>query len=102
MNILKQHWGNHNQHKVHLLTLSNGYMEVAITNFGCTIVSVLIPDGNGNLKNLVLVYDNLDNYISDPYFMGCIVGRFANRISNASFKVHDKMYCLTANEKGTT
>jgi len=101
MNIVKQHWGNHKEHEVFLVTMSNGCMEIAVTNFGCTIVSVLFPDANGNMKNLVLGYDELADYISDPFYIGCIIGRFANRISNASFSIQDKKYHLTANEKGT-
>jgi aldose 1-epimerase len=102
MKIVKEHWGNHNQHEVYLLTMDNDYMKVAISNFGCTIVSVLFPDGSGHMKNLVLGYDNLESYVSDRFYLGCIVGRFANRMSKAAFYLGGKKYHLTQNEKGTT
>ncbi len=76
-------------------------MEVAITNFGCTIVSIIFPDEKGTRKNLVLGYEDLDGYVYDPFYIGCIVGRFANRISNASFKINDMQYCLAANDNHT-
>ena len=76
-------------------------MEVAVTNFGCTIAFLLVTDKKGNKRNLVLGYDKLEDYISDPFYIGCIVGRFANRISDASFSINDKHYQLTTNERNT-
>ncbi|HUQ96037.1 MAG TPA: aldose epimerase family protein [Chitinophagaceae bacterium] len=98
MGIKKTRWGRHGQQDIFLLTLSNGFLEVSVTNFGCTIVSILLPDATGNKANLVLGYDSLQGYINDPYYMGCIVGRFANRIANARFVIAGREYILAANE----
>lgn len=101
MGIRKTLWGHHEGKEVYLITLNNDWLEVSLTNFGCTIVSIIVPDKIGHKKNLVLGYNSLQDYILDPYYIGCIVGRFANRLSNAAFQVGDVTYQLTANEPGT-
>lgn len=101
MGIRKSLWGHHEEKEVYSITLTNGWLELSLTNFGCTIVSVLVRDKNGAKKNLVLGYDSLQDYIQDPYYIGCIVGRFANRIANARFQIGEQTYILTANEPGT-
>lgn len=101
MGIRKTTWGRHQGKEVYLLTLNNGWLEVSLTNFGCTVVSIVVPGKNDTKKNLVLGYNSLEDYIGDAYYMGCLVGRFANRISNAAFQISTVKYQLAANEKGT-
>lgn len=101
MGIRKKLWGLHEEKEVYLFTVSNDWLEVYLTNFGCTIVSILVCDEKGAKKNLVLGHDSLQGYIQDPYYVGCIIGRFANRLSNACFQIAGLKYQLTANEPGT-
>lgn len=101
MGIKKTSWGHVNQQEVYLFTLTNGLLEVSITNFGCTVVSVMMKNKKGEKQNLVLGYSSLQGYVEDLYYTGCIVGRFANRIANASFIIDDTTYQLAANESST-
>ena len=66
---------------------SNG-LEVHISNYGATILSIFTPDKNDNLNDIVLGFDSLDDYQSDknPYF-GATCGRYANRIKNGKFSI---------------
>lgn len=72
--------------------------ELAITNFGARIVSLMVPDKNGNLVDVVLGYPIIDEYLKpdEPHF-GAICGRVANRIALGSFTLEDKEYKLAAN-----
>jgi aldose 1-epimerase len=71
--------------QVDLYTLKNSNgLEAKITNYGGIVVSLLVPDKNGKLTDVVLGYDDLCDYLNTPYF-GCIVGRYGNRIAKAKF-----------------
>ena len=87
--------------KVHEFTLQNGNgITVKLINYGATLTSLVTPDRDGKLADIVLGYDDIRGYESDPIFSGCVVGRFANRISNASFELEGKQYPLVANFEG--
>ena len=55
-------------------------MEVCITNFGGRIVSVMVPDKDGQMRDVVLGFDSIQDYISKPSDFGASIGRYANRI----------------------
>ena len=76
-----------------LFTLQNSDLKVQITNYGARIVSIIFND-----VDVVLGYDNLDDYIkdTDTYF-GATIGRCANRIENGYFKLNNKEYQLNIN-----
>ena len=87
--------------KVHEYTLKNkNDITVRLITYGATMTSLVTPDRDGNLADIVLGYDDISGYESDPIFSGCIVGRFANRISNASFELEGKKYELARNFEG--
>ena len=90
--------GSHKGKPTALYTLKNSNgMVVQITNFGGKIVSLYAPDRKGNLTDIVLGYDNIDDYIKgNPYF-GAICGRYANRIANGRFIIDGKTYQLPIN-----
>lgn len=78
------------------LTNANG-VEVKIITYGGIVTSVRVPDRDGNMENINLGFDNLADYeTKNPYF-GCITGRYANRIANASFSINGEEYTLAAN-----
>lgn len=81
-----------------LYTLKNkNGMEVRITNYGGIITHLWVPDKNGKLEDVVLGFDNLEDYLgSHPYF-GAIIGRYANRIAKGQFAINDKRYTLATN-----
>ena len=64
-----------------LYTLKNkAGMEVCITNFGGRIVSIMVPDKNGKMQDVVLGFDSIADYINVPSDFGASIGRYANRI----------------------
>ena len=83
---------------VDLFTLTNAHGLVAkITNYGTIITELHVPDRVGNLGDVVLGFDNLDQYLKvHPYF-GCTVGRVANRIAKAQFTLDGHTYKLAVN-----
>ncbi|XP_032455001.1 aldose 1-epimerase-like isoform X3 [Nasonia vitripennis] len=75
-------------------------MEVKVITWGATIVSIKCPDKYGDTADVVLGFDDLESYL-DPSlnsYIGCILGRCANRIMDGSFKIKDTDYFLTRNE----
>jgi aldose 1-epimerase len=83
---------------VDLFTLTNAHGLVAkITNYGTIITELHVPDRVGNLADVVLGFDNLDQYLKvHPYF-GCTVGRVANRIAKGQFTLDGHTYNLAVN-----
>lgn len=70
-----------------------------LTSYGARLVSLLVPDKNGTLVDVVLGHDSLSGYAKpkEPYF-GCTIGRYGNRIGNAKFTLDGKQYMLDAND----
>ena len=84
--------------KTDLFVLKNkNNMEVCITNFGGRIVSIVVPDKNGNNQDVVLGFDSIMDYKKYPQDFGATIGRYANRIGNAKFTIGDQTYQLPAN-----
>jgi aldose 1-epimerase len=83
---------------VYTLTNKQG-IEVRITNYGATIVSLRTPDRNGALGDIVLGFDSLDGYLQsgNPY-IGAAIGRYGNRIGHARFVLNGVEYRLTRND----
>ncbi|MFZ5940963.1 MAG: aldose epimerase family protein [Bacteroidota bacterium] len=89
---------------VSLYTLENAeHMVATITNYGGTLTSLLVPDRDGKMGNIILGFDTLTGYLepSNPYF-GCLVGRYANRIAKGSFELDGKKYQLNLNDGSNT
>ncbi len=85
--------------EVYIYTLSNSKgMEADILDFGGIVVSLRVPDKDGKLRDVVLGYDSMEDYECNPYFFGAIVGRYANRIAEATFKIGNTTYYLDKNE----
>ncbi|WP_343689830.1 aldose epimerase family protein [Chitinophaga sp.] len=77
---------------------SKGNVQVAITNYGGKIVSLLAPDKSGKLEDVELGYDNISRYVSTKErYYGGIVGRYGNRIAKGKFKLDGKEYTLATN-----
>nr|WP_246000632.1 aldose epimerase family protein [Pontibacter diazotrophicus] len=86
-----------------LYTLTNAQgMQVQITNYGATITSLLTPDREGELGDVVLGFDSLAGYHSPEYvksgpYFGAIVGRYGNRIAQGRFTLNGEEYQLATN-----
>lgn len=95
---------NINGKRTHLYTLSNSKgMEVCLTNFGARIVSIMVPDKRGTLRDVVLGYDNIAQYADYQHFgsdFGAAIGRYANRINQGRIIVDGKTVQLPRNNYG--
>jgi aldose 1-epimerase len=82
----------------HLFTLTNARgAEARITNYGGRVVSLKMPDRSGKFDDVVLGYDSLAGYQTDAFYIGGIVGRYANRIAKGKFTLNDREYVLARN-----
>lgn len=84
--------------KTALYVLKNGNMQVAITNYGARVVSIVVPDKDGKATDVSVGYKSIQPYTegNDTYF-GAIVGRYGNRIAKGKFKLDGKEYSLATN-----
>jgi aldose 1-epimerase len=81
-----------------LYTLSNARgLRVEITNYGGTIVRLFAPDRHGQLVDVTLGFDRLDDYVAKSPYFGCLIGRFGNRIANGRFSLGGKLFQLARN-----
>ena len=86
---------------VALYTLTNDAgTEVCITNFGGRVVSILVPDRDGAMRDVVLGFDNIDDYRTIPSDFGAAIGRYANRIGQGRFELDGTAYQLPRNNYG--
>ncbi len=82
---------------IDLISMKNENLEVVVSNFGCTIVKVLMEDKNGNVDDVVLGYDNFEYYKTLDAYLGALVGRIANRIKEGKFSLNGEDYTLAVN-----
>ena len=85
--------------RVDLFTLTNAQgLSAKITNYGTIITELRVPDREGRLGNIVLGFDNLRQYLAgNPSYLGCTVGRVANRTAKGRFQLDGKKYKLAVN-----
>jgi aldose 1-epimerase len=89
--------------QIDLYTLSNKKgMEVAITNFGATVVVLKVPDRAGKTADVVLGFDTLEGYENGTAYFGATVGRYGNRIGGGQFSIDGKTYTLPKNNGNNT
>ena len=80
-------------------TLKNGSgMTVKVINIGCSITEILVPDDTGKFSNVVLGYDNLEEYFRNEHFLGAVVAPVAGRVKDAEFTIGDETFSIEANE----
>ena len=83
---------------VTLFTMTNASgVRVRVMNHGGTIVSLEVPDRDGNLADIVLGHDTAEEYVQDTPYFGCVAGRFANRIKDGKFTLDGSDYTLAQN-----
>ena len=84
-----------------LYTITNAQgMEVCITNFGGRIVSIMVPDKNDSLRDVVLGFDNVADYVNNPSDFGAAIGRYANRINKGKLVIDGDTIQLPVNNFG--
>ena len=84
-----------------LYTIACGGLTAAVTDYGATLVKLMVPDKNGKLEDVVLGFDDVNGYrTGNGGFLGATVGRNANRMKGAAFVLGNKTWSLTPNENG--
>ncbi len=95
-------FGEHQGQAVQLFTLTNRQgMMVSVTDYGCTVTAIHVPDRHGIVADVVLGFDRFESYQAGHPFFGAIAGRCANRIANGQFTIEGASYTLTCNEVQT-
>jgi len=87
--------------KVEAITLSgSGGVKAVVINYGATLQSVVLPDRNGKLADVIVGPGSLQPYLAKPEYFGATVGRFANRIANGAFTLDGKTHQTPRNNGG--
>ncbi len=99
MQIEKSSYGTTtNNEKVTQFILRNrDDISVTIITYGGIITEILTPDSEGRMDNVVLGFDNLEQYEKENPFFGALVGRYGNRIAKGKFTLNDTEYTLAVN-----
>ncbi|MEG1585626.1 MAG: aldose epimerase family protein [Bacteroidales bacterium] len=86
---------------LYTLANSNG-LTLQVTNWGCRVVSLWVPDRRGNFDDIVLGYESLDRYLNNPgeRFLGSTIGRYGNRIHDGRFELNGEAYQLSQFNNG--
>lgn len=74
--------------------------EACVTNYGGRLVSVMVPDRDGKMTDVVLGYDNVKQYVESSGNYGALIGRYGNRIANGKFTLDSVEYQLPQNNNG--
>ena len=81
-----------------LYTLTNAHgLQARLTNYGAILVSLKVPDRDGNLADVTLGYDSLEGWLSNTSYFGSTVGRYGNRIAKGKFTLDGNTYTLAIN-----
>src|SRR5207253_2441300 len=97
--VKKEDFGKADGRTVELYTLTNRHgVEAKIITYGGIVVSLKVPDRNGKLDDVVLGFDNLDDYVKgNGSYFGGLIGRYGNRIAKGRFTLNGVEYNLAAN-----
>lgn len=100
MKVIKKDFGTTKSgDNVQLFVLSNNNgMEVSLSDYGANIVKIIVPDKNGNKKDVTLGYDDVKGYELKAPGCGSFIGRIANRVANAEIIINGKKYELEKND----
>ena len=89
--------------EIYKYILENGKgTQAHVLTLGATLQSFITSDKNGEMRDVLLGFDTVEDYLSKSNYQGATVGRYANRIGGASFEINGREYKLTPNEKNVT
>ena len=88
--------------EIKIYTLENKFLKVELLNLGAIIKKIELKDKNGNIKNVVLGYEDIEKYRENPAYLGAIIGRTAGRIKDGILKLDATEYQLDKNNNGNT
>ena len=88
--------------EIKVYILENEFLKVEFLNLGAIIKKIELKNKNGDVKNVVLGYENIEKYRENPAYLGAIIGRTAGRIKDGILKIDDIKYQLDKNNNGNT
>jgi len=88
--------------EIKIYTLENKFLKVEFLNLGAIIKKIELKNNNGNIKNIVLGYEDTEKYRENPAYLGAIIGRTAGRIKDGILKLDGTEYQLDKNNNGNT
>lgn len=92
-------FGKIEEQEVWLYTLENSHgMKAVVSNLGALIIRIFAPDRDGNVEDVALGYDSMEEYLVNGDFFGAVIGPNANRIGNAQYTLNGETYRLDIND----
>ena len=88
--------------EIKVYKLENKFLKVEFLNLGAIIKKIELKDKNGDIKNIVLGYEDIEKYRENPVYFGAVIGRTAGRIKNGDLNLTDVIYKLDINNNGNT
>lgn len=89
--------------EVTVITLKNeAGMEVRAMDLGCALLEINVPDKKGNVENVVLAHQDLDEYLTSGMYLGAVVGRTSGRVHKGEVTIEGQTYQLPLNDNGNT
>lgn len=104
MRLTSQHWGElgSQSQAVMLFSLENSQgSKLMVSNYGCIVRSLITADRQGVFEDIVLGYNELEQYVAGHPFFGAVAGRYANRIAQGRFQLDGQPFQLETNELAT-
>lgn len=99
MKIITKEFGSAFGQKIFTYTLENDNgMQLTCSNLGCIVTEINVPDKNGVFENVVLGFNQAEDYIKYKTYFGALIGRVAGRIEQGEFELNGKVYHLPKNE----
>lgn len=96
--LSSEFYGILKEKEVYKYTLQNETIKVEITNLGCSIMAIYTKGSDQLEKNIVAGFKDIKDYENNPYYFGCVIGRYANRIAYGKFTLNDKTIQLSVND----
>ena len=88
---------------IDIISMRNENIEIKVTNYGCTILKMIVKDKHGEKRDVVLGFPSIDDYKKkDGSYLGALVGRVANRIGNGKFTLNNEIFSLEKNNGSNT
>lgn len=87
-----------NGQEASLYTISCGKITAQISDYGATLVRLYVPDSQGNVADVVLGFDDPNQYTASGAFFGATIGRNSNRLKNAAFTIQGNVYSMIPND----
>lgn len=91
INVIKQ------ENNIDFIQMKNDNLEIVVSNYGCTIMKVLMKDKDGHIDDVVLGYETIEEYQNYDAYLGALVGRVANRIAKGTFTIDGQTYHVPIN-----